>query len=136
MAAVDVNWLAVLGAALIGFIVGFPWYGALFGKQWRAAVGVSEEAASNTNKKTMQRIFSVSFILQFGMAYCLAMFIGNGQGAVMAALYGFLAGLPWVSFAVAVNAMYEQKPLSYIFINGGYWTVTFTLMGLVIGLFQ
>jgi len=39
----------------------------------------------------------------------------------------------WLAFGLAVNALYEQKPVSYIFINGGFWTVTFTLMGLVLG---
>ncbi|MDZ7714842.1 MAG: DUF1761 domain-containing protein [Balneolaceae bacterium] len=50
----------------------------------------------------------------------------------MRVLYGFLTGFGWVFFALAVNNLYEQSSWKYICINGGYWTVTFTVMGLII----
>jgi hypothetical protein len=49
------------------------------------------------------------------------------------ALTGAGSGSGEESAALAVNALFEQKPASYIFINGAYWTITFTLMGLIIG---
>ena len=136
MAEVDINYLAVLAASLVGFVVGFLWYGPLFGKPWMIAVGLDPEVVKNSPKPKMQRIFTVSFILQYVMAYCLAMFLGNETTAGLGALYGFLTGLPWIAFAIAINAMYEGKSVKYMLINGGYWTVTFTLMGLVIGAWQ
>ncbi|MES2627031.1 MAG: DUF1761 domain-containing protein [Pseudomonadota bacterium] len=136
MAEVDINYLAVLAASLVGFAVGFLWYGPLFGKPWMIAVGLDPEVVKNSPKPGLQRIFTISFILQYIMAYCLAMFLGNETTAALGALYGFLTGLPWIAFAIAVNAMYEGKSFKYILINGGYWTVTFTLMGLIIGAWQ
>jgi len=35
--------------------------------------------------------------------------------------------------ALAVNALFEQKPLQYMLINGAYGSVVFTLMGLILG---
>ena len=136
MAAVDINYLAVLAASLVGFVVGFLWYGPLFGKPWMIAVGLDPEVVRNSPKPRMQRIFTISFILQYIMAYCLAMFLGNETDAALGALYGFLTGLPWIAFAIAINALYEGKSFKYMLINGGYWTVTFTLMGLIIGAWQ
>lgn len=125
----EINWFAVLAASIAGFVVGFPWYGALFGKAWRKAVGVPDDAQAGN----MGRIFALSFVFQLIMAVNLAMFLGPDVNAMTGALYGFLAGFGWVAFALAVNALYEQKSWQYMLINGGYWSVTFTLMGLVLG---
>ncbi len=136
MAEVDINYIAVLAASLVGLVVGAVWYGPLFGKPWRLAAGLDPEVIERSPRSAMRRTFMISFILNYIMAYCLAMFIGNGQSVGMATLYGFLTGLPWIGFAIAINAMYEGKSFKYILLNGGYWTVTFTLMGLIIGALQ
>ncbi len=128
-----VNWISVVVASLIGFVVGFLWYGPLFGKPWMRSLGMDPEVMKNAPKSGMGRIFSIVFLLQWCMAFCLAMFLGPEVTTATGTLYGFLTGFAWVAFALAVNALFEQKPASYIFINGGYWTVTFTLMGAVLG---
>lgn len=136
MEQVAVNWLAVLAASIVGFAVGGLWYGPLFGNAWMRSIGMNPEVAKNAPKTGLVRIFSITFVLQFIMAVCLAFFIGNAATAMDGLLYGFLTGLPWVAFALTVNALYEQKPASYIFINGAYWTLTFSLMGVILGAWQ
>ncbi|SMO86496.1 DUF1761 domain-containing protein [Gracilimonas mengyeensis] len=130
MEAVTINWLAVLAATLVGFAVGFVWYGWLFKKAWMNAVGITEEEVAKGN---MAKISGLTFLFQFIMAYCLAMFFGNEVQAGTGAFYGFLTGFGWVATALGVNALYEQKSWKYIGINGGFWIVVFTLMGLIIG---
>lgn len=130
MEVVAINWLAVIAASLVGFAIGFVWYGPLFGKPWMASVGMTEEDAKNGN---MAKIFGFTFVFQFIMAYCLAMFFGGEVNVQEGAFYGFLTGFGWVAMAIGVNGLYEQKSWKYIFINGGFWTVVFTLMGLIIG---
>ena len=49
------------------------------------------------------------------------------------ALYGFTAGLCWVSACFAINYLFERKQLSLFLINGGYHTLQFTLIGLILG---
>jgi hypothetical protein len=71
MEMASINWLAVVAASLVGFGVGFIWYGPLFGKSWMASVGMTEEDSKNGN---MGKIFGFTFIFQFIMAFCLAMF--------------------------------------------------------------
>ena len=41
----EVNWIAVIAAAVSAFVLGGLWYGPLFGKKWMALVGLSEEQA-------------------------------------------------------------------------------------------
>jgi MFS family permease len=130
MQEMAINWFSVTGASVVGFIVGFLWYGPLFGKVWMVTVGLTEE---DTRKANMVKVFGISFVLQFMMAYCLAMFFGPDITTATGTLFGFLAGMPWVAAAITINALYEQKSWQYILINGGYWTVTFTLMVVVLG---
>lgn len=132
----NLNFLAILVATLSTFVVGWLWYGPLFGKAWMSAVGVTEE---DLEKGNMGKIFGLSFIFEFIMAFNLAMFLTGSPEAAeqmtpgMGAFYGFLTGFGWIFFALAVNSLYEDKSWKYIFINGGYWTVSFTVMGLIIG---
>ena len=117
METVVINWFAVVAASLVGFAIGFIWYGPLFGKAWMQSVGMTEEDAQNGN---MAKTFGISFIFQFIMAYCLAMFFGNEVGLQDGTFYGFFTGFGWVATAIGVNALYEQKSWKYIFINGGF----------------
>ncbi|MCB1669958.1 MAG: DUF1761 domain-containing protein [Gammaproteobacteria bacterium] len=131
------NWLAILAATLSAFVVGFLWYGPLLGKAWMEAAGISKEQVDAGN---MIRTFSLAFVLQLIMAFCLAMFFyGGGEeaaaliNATNGALYGFLTGFGWVAAALSVTALFEQRSFRYMAINGGYWVVVFTLMGLILG---
>ena len=136
MGAVDVNWLAVLAASVVGFAIGGLWYGPVFGDAWMRSLGWDPEEVKARPKKGMRQLFTVVFLLEWVMATCMAYFVGNDADLLQGALYGFLTGLPWVAFALAVNALFEGKRVSYILINGAYWTITFTLMGLLIGWLQ
>lgn len=125
------NIWAVVAATLSTFLVGWIWYGPLFGKTWMTALGITEEQIQQGNPA---KIFGLAFIFELIIAFTLAIFlndpaIGNGEGA----FYGFLAGFGWVFFALAVNGLYEQRSWKYTLINGGYWTVAFTVMGLILG---
>lgn len=66
------------------------------------------------------------------MAASLAAFIGAG-GPAFGAFAGLAAGATWVAAAFGVNYLYERRPFSLWAINGGYNTVTFTVMGAIIG---
>ena len=87
----------------------------------------------------MGKIFGLAFIFELIMAFNLAMFLTGSPEAAeqisagMGAFYGFLTGFGWIFFAMAVNSLYEQRSWKYMLINGGYWTVAFTVMGLIIG---
>ena len=132
----SINILAVLVATLSTFLVGWLWYGPLFGNAWMNAVGLTEEQIQQGN---MAKIFGFAFFFELIMAFNLAVFLTGSpeaaevMSAQLGAFYGFLAGFGWVFFALAVNSLYEHKSWKYIFINGGYWTITFTVMGLILG---
>lgn len=86
---VEINWLAVLAASLVGFIIGAIWYGPLFGKAWMKIVGLTEKDSANAY---MGKIYAMCFVLQLIMPTNLAMFLGPESTLVTVTLYGFLIG--------------------------------------------
>lgn len=79
-------------------------------------------------------MFGWSIVFSLVMALNLAMFLAAPDtNASWGATAGALAGLGWVAMAIAIIGVFENKSWSYIAINGGYMTVAFTIMGLIIG---
>jgi hypothetical protein len=132
MTQVDINFLAVLVAALGGFVIGGLWYSPLlFGRAWMTAAGVTEAQVNGGSKG---KIFGLTFVFLLIMAYCLAMFLAAPEIDLAAgAFYGFLTGFGWIFFGIGVVALFELRSWAYILINGGYWVVTMTVMGAILG---
>ncbi|MFM1876678.1 MAG: hypothetical protein RL266_2415 [Bacteroidota bacterium] len=157
----DINFLAILGAALIPTIVGFIYYNPKFGlgKAWMSASGVTEDMAKTGN---MAVIFGVSLLLSVMLSFILmtlvvhqmhifSLFDGFTDAASQeemkglltaygdrfrsfghGALHGTIAGLFIVLPVLGTNALFEHKGFKYIAVNVGYWVITLALMGGVI----
>lgn len=127
----QVNWLAVIVAALSTFLIGGLWYSpAVFGKAWMKENGFTEESMKGGN---MAKIFGLAFLLGFIASINLAMFLGNETDATMGAFYGFLAGFGWVATFVGTHYLFERKSFKLFLINAGYSIVALTVMGVIIG---
>ena len=128
----DINYLAVIAAALSTFLIGGLWYSPLlFQRSWMTANGLS---TADLERGGQARIFGGAFVLSVMMAFNLAAFLaGPNTTVAWGATAGALAGVGWVAFGIAVVALFERRPLAYVLINGGYWAVAFTIMGAILG---
>ncbi|HNV51979.1 MAG TPA: DUF1761 domain-containing protein [Tenuifilaceae bacterium] len=124
----NLNWLAVLVAALSTFLIGGIWY-AIFEKGWMEANNFTKD---DLHKRNIVLVFGLSFVLAFVMALNLALFIGDGD-VTFGTIAGFLAGFGWVALGLAIISLFENRSLKYILINGGYMVVSFTVMGIILG---
>jgi hypothetical protein len=127
----SINYLAVLVAGLSAFFVGGLWYSVLFAKAWIVENGFDEDKLKNSN---MAIIFGGSFIFSLIIAFVLAIFLGPERDAMMGATTGFMAGLFWVAAAMGITYLFERKSLKLYLINAGYHVVTFTIIGLILGM--
>lgn len=128
-ALANINWLAVLVAALAGFAIGGLWYGPLFGKAWMREAGMTDEKMKSAN---MPKIYGGALLLNLIAAWSLAMFIGAGD-LHFGVFAGFMTGLTFVSMALGVTYLFEHRSLTLWLINAGYQTVIFTVMGAILG---
>jgi hypothetical protein len=131
----EVNWLAVIAAALSMFVIGGAWYSPmLFDKAWRRAANISDADLGRGNQAL---IFGVAFLLCLVMAANLAFFIAGPETTLAFAVGAAVAaGFGWAALSVGVITLFERRPLSYALINGGYLTIGFAVMGLILGLWR
>ena len=126
------NWFAVVAAALSTFLLGGLWYSpVLFGRVWMTANGLSEQ---DLRKGNTAKIFGLAFVFSLLMSGNLAMFLADGKTTTAwGATAGLLAGFGWVALAITMIALFERRSWKYIFINAGYMTTAFVLMGTILG---
>ncbi|GAB2582999.1 DUF1761 domain-containing protein [Spirosoma areae] len=126
------NWLAIFVATLANFLIGGLWYSALlFGNSWMAENNFSE---AELKKSNMPRLFGLTFLFSLVMAFNLALFLNDSKTTTSwGALAGFLAGFGWVAMSLFVIGQFERKTTRYMLIHGGYVTVSFVVMGLILG---
>ncbi|HEX8268961.1 MAG TPA: DUF1761 domain-containing protein [Flavobacterium sp.] len=152
----EINFLAVLGAALSTLVVGFIWYHPnVFGTVWMRESGTTEDKMKGSN---MAILFGMSIFYALLMAMIIMTIVNHQFGALglvggdpalakpsyaafMAdygdayrtfkhgMLHGFMSGLFLALPITGTNALYERRSWKYTLIAGGFWVVCFTLMG-------
>jgi Protein of unknown function (DUF1761) len=126
----EIHYLAVLVAALLGFVIGGLWYGPLFQKPWMAATGMTKEKGAQAS---MPITFGSTYVLNVVMGIGLALLIGNHGGVYNGLHTGVMVGFFFVATAVGIIYLFEQRSLKLFFINAGYQIINLAAMGAVIG---
>jgi hypothetical protein len=128
------NVWAVLAAGLSSIVLGGLWYSpVLFARLWMLESGVSEDQATAANPA---RTLGTAFVLAVIGSAVFALFLGPAPAPGFATAAGFAAGLCWVAGSFGINYLFEQRSLKLFLINGGYHTLQYTLIGLVLGLWH
>lgn len=126
----EVNYLAVLIAAVSAFLAGGLWYSpALFAKKWLAYTGKTDSQDTGP----VPLIFGSAFLLSLVSAFAFALFLGPDRGLVFGAEAGFAAGLCWVATSYGITYLFERRPFGLWLINSGYHVIQFTLYGAILG---
>ena len=88
-------------------------------------------------KRAIRRNLGTAFVLTLIMAANLAFFLAGPEVTLGFAMGAALAaGLGWAALSLGVITLFERRPLSYFLINGGYLTIGFAVMGLILGLWR
>jgi hypothetical protein len=130
----EVNWLAVLVAAVAYFAVGGLWYSpVLFAKPWIASSGITPEQAQGPGA-----LYAVSFGFQFLASLALAL-IAVAAGAESVAdgiVLGLVVGIGFVLTSVGVTQMFSNAPGVLQAINIGYHLVGLVVAGIIVALWR
>ena len=126
------NVWAVLAAGASSLVLGAVWYSpVLFARAWMRETGMTEERAKAANPA---KTLGTTFVLALIGAAVFAAFLGPDPAPAFGAATGFAAGLCWVAGSFGINYLFEQRSLKLFLINGGYHTLQYTLIGLILGL--
>lgn len=129
----SINLLAVILGALAFFAIGALWYGPLFGRAWKAAIGWNSEGLPYpTSKHPMWLIMVLAFLLELLVAVMLAHLVartGPSPHVIMMMAVGFAATI--MTPALGINYLFQQRPGKLFAIDAGYFIVGMAAMGAV-----
>lgn len=118
----NVNWLAVLVAAIAYFVLGGIWYSkALFAPKWAALVGIDMNDPTK-GKEGIGKMMLGSFLLIAISCIALALLVVRMDLFVLSSgvKLGALTGLCFATTAVSISFIYESRPTALYFIDCGY----------------
>ena len=128
----DINWLAVVVAVVVAQVLGFLWYGPLFGKQWTAAVGRTEEEV-RAEGPGAAIVVAVVASLFHAVALALILTTWDDVDLVSGIGAGLLASIGFAAISVVSNGMFEHRGKLLIGLYAGYLMLSITVMGAIIG---
>jgi heme/copper-type cytochrome/quinol oxidase subunit 4 len=134
----NINWLAVLAAAVINFFVGAIWYTALFGKLWIKLNGYSEQQVKEMQAKmSPPRFFGGMILSQIVLALAVAFVLTsfaepNLQTSVLVGLAFWL-----VSAAISMtNHLASDKPDALYVLNVACHLIYLLIVGALLGIWH
>ncbi len=134
----SLNYAAVLVVAVVGFLVGWLWYGVLLGKAWMAEMKITEEKMKESQAKGMAGYFIKGFLCTllgaFGLAVLLTGF--RAHGWLKGAELGAFVGVAVVGARMLNAGVWEERSLRLQAINLGHELVMFTLQGAILGVWR
>ncbi len=121
------NYVAIIVAGIIAWVLGAVWYGPIFGKAWQQETGITDEEAQKGN---MPLIFGTSALLMMIMMFGMTRVIQAHQeiNFVHGAFHGMMIGLFFAACSMGINYLYQRKSIKLWLIDAGY-QVAFLALG-------
>ncbi len=141
MFLVHVNYLAVLLSAVAAMVIGFLWYGPLFGKEWMLLVGLTEAKMAKA-KDQMGQMYGLMFVSSLVMAYVLAHFVWYAAPGSLTLLIAVKTAVwAWLGFVITTQLSKflfspDKKPVKLLVIESSYYLVTLIVMGVIFALLK
>ena len=127
------NYLAILVAAIVCFLVEAGWY-SFFIQSWLDGIGRTSQWLMSTGVSPALQ-YAVALVAEALMAAAISCLI-QLTGA-QTALRGIkVAALLWFGFVLPVwstEYVFEVRPWSLFGINAGFWLLGMVLMGAIVG---
>jgi Protein of unknown function (DUF1761) len=131
MQDVDVNWIAIIVAAIVPMVLGALWYSpVLFAEPWMRAVGRTREELGDASLGYLLSAvgaFLSSYVLARIMRWAEVDDLWNG------ALVGLMVWVGFVATVLAVTTFFAGRSRTLWLINAGYQLVALVIMGAIHG---
>lgn len=128
------NYLAILVAAIVAFVIGAVYYSTL-SKQWMKAARIDPSGP----KPAMTGLLINSFVMELILAFVTAGVIGHLGFDQVTPMNGVISGLfIWAGFiftTLSINQRYQGFGWDLTLIDGLHWLLVMIGIGLTIGLF-
>lgn len=116
-------------------VVGFLWYGPLFGRQWIRMMNFTQQDMERAKAKGMGKTYLLSFIGALVTAYVLhhlivfASAFTGAEGASAGIMAAFWAWLGFVATVTLNNVLWEGRSWKMWLLTNGHQLVSLIVMG-------
>jgi len=117
----EVNYLAVLVAAVASFLLGWFWYGPLFGKPWMKLMNFDKNSMKSMKLSPVTAMI-LGFLTYLIIAYVLAGFISilNAATIVEGMKIAFWIWLGFIATTTLGSFLWEGKSIKLYLLNNAY----------------
>ena len=127
----QLNWLAIIVAALAGYFPGAIWYSPVgFLKSWARELG----GHLNVKPKGAGVKVAIGVIPALVAATAFALVVGPHPGLHQALARAVVVAVGFIATSFGIQYLYEQRSLTFWLINSSYHLLQFLIMGLVLSL--
>lgn len=130
------NYLAVFVSAVVCFVIGFLWYGPLFGNAWVDEMKIRKESSK---AKGMWKLMLINFAGTFIMVYVIAHFVMylELRSYAEALQFGFWIWLGFFALTTLLGGvLWENKSRKLYSINAVYWLVNVCVPSVILTLWK
>lgn len=130
----NVGLKGVIIAAVASFILGFLWYGPIFGNYWAKLMKMSKKS----KPKNLISLMIMNFIGVFLTALVLSLLVSslNVVGWSSSILFAFWIWLGFFASATLLNgSLWEGKTLELYFLNAVFWFINLIMMTWIVSYF-
>jgi len=133
----SLHWLAVIVVAIAGFLLGWLWYGPLFGRAWMAEMKITPETIKAANYN-MPKLFGTGFAYTLISTFALAWLLRalGTHGALHGAAVGLVVGVLLVGARLANTSLWENRSLRLQAINLGHEAALFAMQGAILAVWR
>ena len=133
MKELKINYLAVLVAVVLQFVIGFLWYSLLFQEAWMEMVGL-DLATIEANPPGAGVWISNVITASLSMLVLAWLFVKiNVQSLLKGIWLGLVIGLVFALLPQMISGLFSADPYWLAWINGGHTTVGLMVGGAVLG---
>jgi hypothetical protein len=132
---VQVNYLAVLVAAIANYLFATIWYGVIFTAKWKKLTGITEMKPTPVN---IVLVFIGSLVLSYVLYHSIAfgdayVKMSGISGGLMGGFFGWLG---YIAPVTLCTKLYEKKPWGLWLLDNGFWLLSLLIMGTILSLWM
>lgn len=130
----QLNWLAVIFAALSSFAVGFVWYAkSVFGVRWMKLVGISEKQMNSSEGMTRSFVMTGIASLLTAITLGCLLITTNTEGFLNGLAFGIVIGFVFRAGAHVIHNGFARRSETLTLIDGLHDVVAIAIMGAILG---
>ncbi len=132
------NLIAIFVCGILSMVIGFIWYGPLFGKKWAEIVGANLgdiEKRKEMHKKAGP-LYLVQFLMTLFQIYvlnCLIHVLENTSPIVLSIWIYLAFVIPIVAGSAMWNNDSKKVAWTRFLLQAGYQLILFVMFGLILG---